>query len=290
MPYETVGDLRMYYETAGDSASPTIMLLHGSGGHGNSWRHQIGPFSEHYRIVAPDLREHGRTNNPLGSAAINHRQYAADVATLCDCLGISRAAFCGESSGSILQLTLALARPDLVAAAVWSAGTYFWPDDQRRWNGGLMVDGLAQAFFGSPGPDGEPSAAFVEFSSVHAAQGDDHWRTLAGDFINMWSHPHDADFPASEELIAIEAPILLVHGDRDDSIPVERADKFRRLLANAELCVTPNTGHDPPGERPSIFNAAVLDFLQRHYPTLAQDQDQAEIWGRSMRNAEPGRA
>jgi len=272
MPYETVGDLRMYYQTAGDSAAPTIVLLHGSGGCGDDWWHQIEPFSEHYRVVTPDLREHGRTNNPRGSAAINHRQYAADVATLCDRLGISRAAFCGESSGSILQLTLALARPDLVAAAVWSAGTYFWPDEQRRSNGGLTVDGLAQAFFGSPGPDGQPSAAFVQFASAHAAQGDDHWRTLAGDFITMWSNPHDADFPAPEDLIAIEAPILLVHGDRDQTIPVERADSLRHLLSNAELCVPPNTGHDPPGECPDIFNAVAMDFLRRHYRRLPPDE------------------
>ena len=275
MPYETVGDLRMYYETAGSPASPTLLLLHGSGGNGKSWRAQIGPFSEHYRVVAPDMREHGRTNNPLGRTAFNHRQYATDIATLCDCLGISHAAFCGESSGSILQLTLALARPDLVSAAVWSAGTYFWPDEQRRSNGGLTVDGLAQAFFASPGPDGQPSAAFIEFAATHGVQGEDHWRTLAADFISMWSHPHSVDFPAPEELIAITAPILLVHGDCDDSIPVERASTLRHLLSNAELCVTPNTAHDPPGECPEIFNTVVLDFLQRRYRPLPEPQNQA---------------
>ena len=274
MPYETVGDLQMYYETAGSSTLPTLLLLHGSGGTGQSWRGQIGPFSEQYRVITPDLREHGRTNNPLGSAAFNHRQYAADIATLCDCLGISRAAFCGESSGSILQLTLALARPDLFAAAIWSSGTYFWPEEQRAWNGGLTVDGLAQAFFASPGPDGKPSAAFIDFTSQHDAQGENHWRTLSSEFISMWSHPHDLDFPAEEDLVAINAPILLVHGDRDDSIPVERANRLRHLLGNAELCVTPNTGHDPPSECPAIFNAIALDFLRRHYRPLPEAQPQ----------------
>ena len=266
MPFETVGDLRMYYATAGSPTSPPLLLLHGFGGHADSWKYQFGPFGEHYRVVAPDLREHGRTNNPLGAAAINHRQFATDVANLCDCLGISRVALCGESSGSILQLSLALARPDLVAAAVWSSGTYFWSDDLRSSNGGLTVDGLAEAFFGYTGPEGEPAPAFVEFASAHASQGEDHWRTLARDFIAMWSHPHDVDFPAESDLIGIEAPILLVHGDRDDSIPVERAVQFRRLLTTAELCVMPNTGHNPPGEKPELFNPAVLDFLRRHYP------------------------
>ena len=150
MPYVPVGDLELYYAAAGSLESPPLLLLHGFGGCGNSWRRQIGPFSEHYRVVAPDMREHGRTNNPLGGAGINHRQFALDVANLCDSLGIGRAAFCGESSGSILPLHLALARPDLVAAAVWSAGTFFWPDDLRTATAGLTIDRLAAEFFGSP--------------------------------------------------------------------------------------------------------------------------------------------
>ena len=38
---------------------------------------------------------------------MNHRQLASDVALLCDGLGIERAAFLGESTGSMLQLSLA---------------------------------------------------------------------------------------------------------------------------------------------------------------------------------------
>ena len=265
MPYATVGDLEMYYVTAGSPASPPLLLLHGFGGCGDSWRRQIEPFSEHHRVVVPDLREHGRTNNPLGAPAFNLRQFAVDVATLCDGLGIGRAAFCGESSGSILQLHLALARPDLVAAAVWSAGTFFWPEDLRTSNGGLTVDGLAAEVFGSPRADGTPSPDFLEFASAHSSQGADHWRTLARDFIAVWSHPHEADFPDENELIGIEAPILLVHGDRDATIPVERAARLQHLLRNAELFVLPNTGHNPPEEQPGLFNPTVLDFLRRHY-------------------------
>ena len=52
---------------------------------------------------------------------MNHRQFASDVALLCDELRIERAAFLGESTGSMVQLSLALNRPDLVAAAVLAA-------------------------------------------------------------------------------------------------------------------------------------------------------------------------
>ena len=81
MPYETVGDLRMYYQVYGSPTAPSLLMLHGFGGSSDQWEHQIGSFSETYRVVAPDLREHGRTNNPSGSAAMNHHQFAAEVAT-----------------------------------------------------------------------------------------------------------------------------------------------------------------------------------------------------------------
>ena len=160
-----------------------MLLLHGFGGCGDSWRRQIEPFSEHYRVVVPDLREHGRTNNPRG----------------------------------------------------WSAGTFFWPEDLKTSNGGLTVDGLAAEVFGSPRADGTPSPDFLEFASAHASQ-EDHWRALAR--------------------------------DRDPTIPVERAARFRILLTNAELCVLPNTGHSPPEEQPGLFNPTVLDFPERHYPRV----------------------
>lgn len=67
----------------------------------------------------------------LAGAAINQRQFASDLALLCDGLGIERAAFFGESTGSMLQLSLAVDRPDLVWAAVLPAASYFWPEEHR---------------------------------------------------------------------------------------------------------------------------------------------------------------
>jgi pimeloyl-ACP methyl ester carboxylesterase len=50
---------------------------------------------------------------------------------MCDQLSITRAVFIGESTGSMLQLSLALERPYLVAASVLAGGTYYWPPEMR---------------------------------------------------------------------------------------------------------------------------------------------------------------
>jgi pimeloyl-ACP methyl ester carboxylesterase len=84
-------------------------------------------------------------------------------------------------------------------------------------------------------------------------------------FHDLHAHARDEDFWDADELRGIIAPVLIVHGDRDRSFPVEMPGELYRLLPSAELCVLPNTGHTPPQEPPGWFNDIALDFLARHY-------------------------
>src|SRR5262245_14694017 len=109
MPYAAVNDIQLYYEEHGPPDGPPLVLLHNHTGTGaTTWVAQIPAFGARYRLVVPDLREHGRTVNPAGAAAMNLRQFARDVAALCRAVGLERALFCGASTGAWLLLTLAL--------------------------------------------------------------------------------------------------------------------------------------------------------------------------------------
>ena len=163
MAFITVGDVQMFYEDLGKPDGLPIIMLHGFTGTGRAdWIHQIDSFGSSYRLILPDLRGHGRSSNPGGRAAMNHRQLASDVALLCDGLGIARAAFLGESTGSMLQLSLALNRPDLVAAAVLAAGSYFWSEEYRASLRARSVDELAEQWF----PESE---SLTQFTALHTA-------------------------------------------------------------------------------------------------------------------------
>lgn len=108
----TVGDLHMHVDDLGVPVGQPLVMLHGFTGVGRrEWQAQIDAFTDKFRVIVPDLRGHGGTDNPAGREAMNHRQFAADVAGLCDALQISRAVFVGESTGSMLQLSLLLQRP-----------------------------------------------------------------------------------------------------------------------------------------------------------------------------------
>lgn len=247
-----VGDMSMYYVEAGQPDGAPLVLLHGFNGTGAAWEPQLDAFGASFHLIIPDLRGHGRTDNPSGFAAMNHRQFGRDIVGFCQALGVHRAAFCGESTGSMLQLSLALFAPDLVAACVLAASTYYFPDATR-------------AMFRQFTPDSLPEPFRTRFQSMHVALGPDHWRIVAEANHNLHSHAHSEDFPEQDELSQITAPVLIVHGDRDPALPLDIPTSLYKMLPNAELCLLPNTGHNPPAEHPAWFNAVALDFLTRHY-------------------------
>lgn len=258
MAMVTVGDLNMHIDDLGVPDGQPLIMLHGFTGVGRrEWQAQIEAFTDEFRVIVPDLRGHGETNNPAGREAMNHRQFSADAAGLCDALQISRAIFFGESTGSMLQLSLLLQRPDLVAASVFSAGTYEWSADLRAQYATVEPAELARTWF-------LEASALNDFQSMHTALGAEHWRTVIGDFIALFRHEPLDDFPDPAELSGIETPVLIVHGDRDHNFSPESACRLYRLLPNAELCILPNTGHWPPSEQPGVFNLLVSAFLKRH--------------------------
>ena len=108
MPIVTAGGLHLYYQEDGVPEGPALVLLHGFSGTGDMWAAQREAFGARYRLVIPDLRGHGRTDNPDGLAAMNHRQFSRDITGLCQALEIEQAIFCGLSTGAMLLLTLGL--------------------------------------------------------------------------------------------------------------------------------------------------------------------------------------
>ncbi|MDI3339595.1 MAG: alpha/beta hydrolase [Sphaerobacter sp.] len=249
MPYVDLDGMRLYYAEHGLADGSPLVLLHAFMATGDQWQPHLDGFGARYRLIVPDLRGHGRTDNPGGLAAMNHRQFARDVAGLCRALDIDRAAFVGVSTGAMLLLSLALDAPDLARALVLAGGTYHYDDELRRWWRTMTPESV--------------TSSVERARAVHTALGPDHWRLVAQAWIALSEHPHEVDFPRPEELRTIQAPTLIVHGDRDRYFPVQVPATLYGLLPDAELCILPHTGHFPQADRPAWFADIVLDFLAR---------------------------
>jgi len=105
----------LYVHEWGDLASPPVVCLHGVTGHGERFKRLAEERWTDFRVVAPDLRGHGRSDwEPPWTIPAQ----LADLAETARGLGIERADWVGHSYGGRLVLELAAAQPKLVRRAV----------------------------------------------------------------------------------------------------------------------------------------------------------------------------
>lgn len=75
-----------------------------------------------------------------------------------------------------------------------------------------------------------------------------------------------AERPDSSELLArINAPTLIVVGEKDPITPPADAERMKSAMPNASLLKIPDAAHLSNMERPDLFNSAVEQFLSRHH-------------------------
>ena len=114
MPTANLGDIRLHYEASGEGEP--LLLIHGLGSSTRDWENQVPYFSEHYRVVTPDLRGHGRSDKPPGPYSIP--LFAKDIAQLIKSLDIAPAHVIGLSLGGFVAFQLAVDHRDLVRSLV----------------------------------------------------------------------------------------------------------------------------------------------------------------------------
>ena len=200
-----------------------LLLLHGFTGSGDDWRHVFAEPLAGYRVIAPDLRGHGRSTNPSGS--FTFREVALDIFALLDQLGVDRVKAIGMSAGANTLLHMATQQPARVAAMIHVSGTPRFPEPVRAMMRAMPAEGAGR---------------FAQ--------------QLAADTVDM-------NFTAAT-LSAITARTLIVHGDRDPLYPVELAVELYRGIPGSALWVVPHGGHGPIfGEQSAAFTAAAKAFL-----------------------------
>lgn len=229
-----------------------LLFVHGWGVSSAAFTEFFDCLAPHYRVIAPDLPGFGASRS-LGQP-VSYAAYADVLARLLDDLGIAVAHVAGMSMGGGIALTFAARHPGRVRSLVLMAPT-----------------GCPDATL--------PTLAFnrvAEFADQITSSGHAHGKgRVARSFVaNLLGHPASllatVRMLASKNILAdsvrVEAPTLLLWGDRDKTIPLRLARQFAERLPNATLEVMPDTFHEMATARP-IETAAILhDFITRSQP------------------------
>jgi 3-oxoadipate enol-lactonase len=254
------GTVDLHVETHGVPDGPAVVLLHGLGSSARDWGLQIPALADRYRVIAPDLRGHGRTPRGRGWPTIG--AMADDVRALLDRRDAPAAHVVGLSLGACVGLALALGAPSRVRsltlvngfARLRLAGARGALRVGRRL--GLLLCApmrttaacVARELFPGPHQRGHYEAAVA---SLAANRRRDYLATMRA----------LRAFDVVDALPGVACPTLVVAGAGDRTVPLAAKQRLAAAIPGARLVVVADSGHATNIDQAAPFNRLLRDFL-----------------------------
>ncbi|MVW76202.1 alpha/beta fold hydrolase [Pseudomonas xionganensis] len=257
MSYFTHNGCQLHYEEYGHGAP--VVLVHGLGSSTRDWEYQIPDLAAQYRVIALDVRGHGRSDKPSERYQIS--DFAGDVLALLDHLRLPQVHLVGISMGGMIGFQLGVDNPErLKSLCIVNSGPEVkakslrdWLEIGKRWSLSRLLSletiakGLGRLLFPKP-EQGELRRKIEE----RWPQNDKRAYLASLDAIIGWG--------VRERLSLISCPTLVVTADRDYT-PVAQKEAYVRELPDARLLVIEDSRHATPMDQPQAFNSSLLAFL-----------------------------
>jgi 2-hydroxy-6-oxonona-2,4-dienedioate hydrolase len=265
--YLDVDGVRTRYLHAGDESKPTLILLHGSGGHAEAYVRNLEAHAEHFSTWSIDMLGHGYTDKPGHPLEIRH--YIDHLLAFLDAIGVKRAHLSGESLGGWVVSRAAADYPDKVDRLVLNTagGSQADPEVMKR----IITLSMAAA----ENPTWETVQARIKWLMADKSKAYDD---LVASRQRVYRQPgfvsamHDIMALQDPEIRArnlldagdygsITAPTLVLWTSDDPTADVTEGRRIASMIPGARFEVMSGCGHWPQYEDTKTFDRLHIDFL-----------------------------
>ncbi|SEW51724.1 alpha/beta fold hydrolase [Chitinophaga arvensicola] len=256
-----VRGIQLVYEDAG--AGAVLVFIHGQPFNRSMWSQQVAAFEKSHRLIIPDLRGYGETEQPSGITLLD--ELALDIIHLLEALEIKKAVFIGLSMGGQILFELYRLAPHLFEgmvladtdAAAETAQSYV----QRLQLSRALIEKGMKAYTDETLPRFLAKDTLAEQPAVVA-----HLREMMettpplGASLVQRGRAERRDHTAM--LSHIACPVLIIVGEEDEFTPVQVAKGMQQQIKDAQLVVIKAASHMPNMEQPELFNTTLTAFIQ----------------------------
>jgi pimeloyl-ACP methyl ester carboxylesterase len=262
LPFAELTDVTLFFTDDGIDGAP-IVLLHGWGCDSHDWSWQVGGLlAEGFRVIAPDLRVHGRSTVPLDR--YSPQDCAHDVADLLAKRNTDSAIAIGHSFGAFVASALAVEFPSLVGAMI-AVDPGYGRDDSLPDTASDLEAELSVSEDGGPAGqvfehmDGEGTPMGLRVWHRRRVLGTPHRALLMSLHSLYQDHDEFASRRGAEAYLPRRrCPVLTIHTSPS------QADWEETLFRHpaSRTVVWHGTGPWLHQERPTEFNRLIVDWLR----------------------------
>lgn len=279
--YTEVNGIRLHYVRAGKQGSPPLFLIHGWPGWWYEWHMNIGPLSERFDVIVPDMRGYAYSDKPDVAPADGYtpKYFAEDLRQLIHSLGFEKANIVTHDFGAVWVQRLAYESPELIEGLALFDPPYpgiggRWFEGMQRfevWYQMLHQLPLAEELVGS---SRQATEAYLRHFLDHWSGRKGVWTEAEVErYVEAYSQPGALrggfncyravynDPEAWRGDTVIRAPTLVLWGEKDSILPSAWADKIPEYFPNATLKILPELGHFMMREDPDLINAELAAFF-----------------------------
>jgi pimeloyl-ACP methyl ester carboxylesterase/predicted glycosyltransferase len=253
--------VKVWYAVWGESGpilafAPPFQIVH------SRFLKGVVPYlSQHFQVITCDARGNGRSDRPDGPEHYTFDHFYEDFVAVLDAVDAQRAALVGISAAAMTVLRLAAEQPHRVSHVVTSGGfADSLSTDERLarrfaaeaqllrddWPG--YIDWFVGMIFS------EPHSTKPYEDTVHYG-----WAT-EGRFLDCCRRAwRDNDVRALARRIT--CPVLVIHGDEDQRVPIPKGEQIHALVPGARFLRVAGGGHVTAARDPVLFNQALREFV-----------------------------
>lgn len=235
--------IELAYERRGKGTS--LMLIHGYPLDHSIWNEVAAQLENDFDLILPDLRGFGESTTIESPYSIS--DIANDLAALLDSLGVEQTALAGHSMGGYVALAFAKAFPQRVSglALVSSQAAADTPERKEgRYKTAADVSQKGVQIVADAMADKLSSQQNVQ-DVIRPLIGKQSVAGVTGALKAMAEREDLTSFVA-----AFGCPLVLIHGNADALIPIDRAREIKAIAPSANLVELAGAGHMPMMETP----------------------------------------
>lgn len=267
--FVNIGGIRTRYAEAGSPDKPHAILLHGTGGHWETFAPNLGPLSEHFHCVAIDMVGNGFSEKPDYDYEI--AVYVEQVLGVMTHFNMASAHFIGMSLGAWVSAAVATEHPDRVDKVILMspAGLIATASNMARIRAERTEavnnpswESLHKVFAHLIADEANRLPDLIALRQAIYRR-EDTRTTIDHLLILQDAETRDRNLIPEEKWATIAAPTLVVASGKDEGEYQSTAHIVADLIPRAEVFEMPAVRHWPHFEDPAAFNPTAVEFLRR---------------------------